>query len=69
MEDQEFPLGSPVWWSMTVRHTLGPLREAARRLNEAEIERNRLIRALRSKRETLTDLAEAADVSSGRRTR
>lgn len=50
---------------MTVRHSLDPLRDAAQRLNEAEIERNRLIRALRSKRETLTDLAVAADVSLG----
>ena len=50
---------------MAARPTLDPLREAAQRLNEAEIERNRLIRALRSKRETLTDLAEAADVSLG----
>ena len=50
---------------MAARPTLDPLREATQRLNEAEIERNRLIRALRSKRETLTDLAEAADVSLG----
>lgn len=50
---------------MAARPTLDPLREAAQRLNEAEIERNRLIRSLRSKRETLIDLAEAADVSLG----
>jgi uncharacterized protein (DUF488 family) len=50
---------------MDLRQTLDPLRDAARRLNEAEIDRNRLIRALRSKRETLTSLAEAADISVG----
>ena len=49
---------------MAARPTLDPLREAAQRLNEAEIERNRLIRALRSKRETLTDLAEGEDLGA-----
>lgn len=50
---------------MPVRDTLDPLRRAAERLHETEVERNRLIRALRSKNTTLTSLAEAADVSVG----
>lgn len=50
---------------MPARDTLDPLRRAAARLHETEVERNRLIRALRSKNTTLTSLAEAADVSVG----
>lgn len=50
---------------MATRDTLDPLRKAAARLQEAETERNRLIRALRSKNTTLTSLAGAADVSVG----
>lgn len=46
--------------------TLDPLRRAARRLQEAEAERNRLIRALRSQRLPLTRLSEAADLSVGK---
>lgn len=45
--------------------TLDPLRKATRRLHEAEAERNRLIRALRSQRQPLTKLSEAADLSVG----
>ena len=50
---------------MPTRDTLDPLRKAAARLQEAEAERNRLIRALRSQRKTLTSLADAAEVSVG----
>ena len=45
--------------------TLDPLRKATRRLHEAEAERNRLIRALRSQRQPITRLSEAADLSVG----
>ena len=50
---------------MPARDTLDPLRKAAVRLQEAETERNRLLRALRSKNTTLTSLADAADLSVG----
>ena len=50
---------------MAASDRLDPLRKATQRLHEAEAERNRLIRALRSKRTTLTSLAQAADVSVG----
>lgn len=50
---------------MATPDTLDPLRKATRRLHEAEAERNRLIRALRSQRQPLTKLSEAADLSIG----
>lgn len=50
---------------MTASDTLDPLRKAAHRLNEAEAERNRLIRALRSQHQPITRLSEAADLSVG----
>lgn len=50
---------------MPARDSLDPLRRATARLHEAEVERNRLIRALRSKNQTLTSLADAADLSVG----
>lgn len=50
---------------MAAPDSLGPLRTATRRLHEAEAERNRLIRALRSQRQPLTKLSEAADLSLG----
>ena len=48
---------------MPARDSVDPLRKAAARLGEAEVERNRLIRALRSKNRTLTSLTDAADLS------
>lgn len=51
---------------MTARDTLDPLRKATRRLNEAEAERNRVLRALRSERQPLTSLSEAAEMSIGK---
>ena len=50
---------------MAAPDTLDPLRKATRRLHEAEAERNRLIRALRSQRQPITRLSEAADLSVG----
>jgi len=50
---------------MAAPDTLEPLRKATRRLHEAEAERNRLIRALRSQRQPITRLSEAADLSVG----
>ena len=50
---------------MAAPDTLDPLRRATKRLHEAEAERNRLIRALRSQRQPLTRLSEAADLSVG----
>jgi uncharacterized protein (DUF488 family) len=44
---------------------LDPLRKATRRLHEAEIERNRLIRSLRSQRQPITKLSEASALSVG----
>jgi len=41
------------------------LRRAAERVQQAEIERNRLIRGLRAERVTLKDLSEAASLSIG----
>jgi len=50
---------------MPTQDSLGSLRKAAARLREAEVERNRLIRALRSKNTTLASLSDAADLSVG----
>lgn len=50
---------------MSSRDSLDRLRRTAARLQETEAERNRLIRALRSKNTTLTSLADAAEVSVG----
>lgn len=50
---------------MPERDALDPLRKATRRLHAAEVDRNRLIRALRSQRQTLSRLSEAAEVSIG----
>lgn len=44
---------------------LEPLRRATLRLHEAEVERNRLIRALRSQRQPITRLSEASELSVG----
>lgn len=51
---------------MPARDRLYPLRKATKRLHEAEVERNRTLRALRSQRLPLTLLSEAADVSLGK---
>ena len=51
---------------MTTLDRLDPLRKATQRLHEAEIERNRTLRALRSQRLPLTTLSEAADISLGK---
>ena len=51
---------------MPGRDELVPLRKAAERLHQAEVERNRLIRALRSQHQPLARLSEAADVSIGK---
>lgn len=51
---------------MTVRDPIDPLRKATQRLREAEVERNRLLRAMRSQRLPLTKLADAADISLGK---
>lgn len=51
--------------AMTKADPLDSLRRAARRLHEAEIERNRVARLLRSERQPLVRLAAAADVSVG----
>ena len=50
---------------MTTTDALDPLRRATRRLHEAEAERNRLIRALRSQRQPITKLSEASELSVG----
>lgn len=50
---------------MAPHDTLDPLREATRRLREAETERNRLIRALRAEHQPITKLSEASDLSVG----
>lgn len=51
---------------MTPRDRLDPLRRATQRLHDAELERNRTLRALRFQRVTLTKLSEAAEVSLGK---
>lgn len=51
---------------MTTRDRLDPLRKATQRLHEAEVERNRTLRALRSQRVPLTKLSDAAKVSLGK---
>lgn len=51
---------------MPDRDPLDPLRRATQRLHEAEVERNRLIRAFRSQRQPLTKLSDAADLSIGK---
>lgn len=51
---------------MTVSDRLDPLRKATKRLHDAEEERNRTLRALRSQRLPLTRLSEAAEVSLGK---
>lgn len=50
---------------MAAPENLEALRRATRRLHEAEAERNRLVRALRSERQPITRLSEAADLSVG----
>lgn len=50
---------------MSASDPLAPLRTAADRLRAAELERNRLIRALRAQRQPLTRLSEASSLSLG----
>jgi uncharacterized protein (DUF488 family) len=51
---------------MTGPDPIDPLRKATQRLHEAEVERNRILRALRSQRLPLARLSEAADMSLGK---
>ncbi len=50
---------------MSAADRLDPIRRASQLLHEAEVERNRMLRSLRSQRIPLTQLSEAANVSLG----
>lgn len=49
----------------TTLDPLDPLRRATQRLHEAEVDRNRLLRSLRSQHTPITRLSQAADLSVG----